>query len=127
MAREIVFEKNMMIVSETDQKGIIKFANRDFCEIAGYEFEEIIGEPHNILRHEDMPKDAFKDLWTTIKAGKIWKGTVKNKTKKGDFYWVNATVFENKNEAGEIRYISVRVKPTQEEITQAEKIYKTMV
>lgn len=126
MEKEIVFEKNMMIVSETDQKGILKFANRDFCEIAGYKFDEIIGKPHNILRHKDMPKAAFNDLWTTIKAGKIWKGIVKNRTKKGDYYWVNATVFENKNESGEIRYISVRVKPTKEEILHAIELYKTM-
>jgi len=116
-----------MIVSETDQEGIIKFANRDFCKIAGYEFDEIIGKPHNILRHKDMPKAAFEDLWSTIKAGKVWKGIVKNNTKNGDYYWVNATVFENKNESGEIRYISVRVKPTKEEIMNAIEFYKTIV
>jgi aerotaxis receptor len=127
MGKEIIFDKNMMIVSETDQEGIIKFANRDFCKIAGYEFDEIIGKPHNILRHKDMPKAAFEDLWSTIKAGKVWKGIVKNNTKNGDYYWVNATVFENKNESGEIRYISVRVKPTKEEIMNAIEFYKTIV
>ncbi len=127
MDREIIFDKNMMIVSETDQKGIIKFANRDFCKIAGYEFDEIMEKPHNILRHKDMPKAAFEDLWTTIKAGKVWKGIVKNRTKNGDYYWVHATVFENKNDSGETRYISVRVKPTQEEINQAVETYRHLI
>ncbi len=81
------------LVSETDEKGIILFANDDFCKIAGYDIDELIGQPHNIIRHKDMPKAAFKDLWETVKKGNIWTGYVKNRAKNGDFYWVYATVF----------------------------------
>ena len=124
--REIELNKKMMIVSETNEKGIITYANNDFCTIAGFSKEELIGKPHSLVRHQDMPKAAFEDLWKTVKAGKIWNGIVKNRTKNGGFYWVNATAYPSKTRNGEIRYISVRVKPTKEEIEKAEKLYKTM-
>ncbi|TLP35585.1 PAS domain-containing protein [Arcobacter arenosus] len=126
MNREVKLNKKTMIVSETDAKGIIIYANHDFCEIAGYTKEELIGQPHNYVRHPDMPKAAFKDLWETIQAGKIWNGIVKNKTKSGDYYWVNATAFPSKDVNGNLRYISVRVKPTDDEIKNAEELYKTL-
>lgn len=126
MSKEIKLNKNTMIVSETNEKGTVIYANNDFCNIAGYSKEELIGKPHNLVRHEDMPKVAFEDLWKTIKAGKIWKGIVKNKTKNGDFYWVNATAYPSKTKEGKIRYISVRVRPTDKEIEHAIKLYKTM-
>lgn len=124
--REIELNKKMMIVSETNEKGIITYANNDFCSIAGFSKEELIGKPHSLVRHQDMPKAAFEDLWKTVKAGKIWNGIVKNRTKNDGFYWVNATAYPSKTRNGEIRYISVRVKPTKEEIEKAEKLYKTM-
>ena len=126
MNEEIKLNKNTMIVSETDEKGIVVYANDDFCDIAGYTKEELIGKPHNIVRHEDMPKAAFEDLWKTIQSGKIWNGIVKNKTKSGDFYWVNATAYPSKTSNNELRYISVRVKPTQEEVSNAIKLYATL-
>ena len=115
-----------MIVSETDAKRNIIFANSDFCDIAGYTIEELIGKPHNIVRHKDMPKAAFEDLWKTVQDGKIWNGIVKNKTKNGGYYWVNATAYPSKNEKGELRYISVRIKPTDKEIEDAINLYKTL-
>lgn len=126
MSTEVKLAKEIMIVSETDSKGIIKYANTDFCKIAGYTQEELIGKPHSIVRHNDMPKAAFKDLWETIKCGNIWKGIVKNRTKNGDYYWVNATAYPSKCLDGEIRYISVRVMPTEEEIYSASELYKTL-
>ena len=126
MNKEIILTKDVMIVSETDEKGNILYANADFCKIAGFSREELIGKPHNIVRHPDMPKDAFGDLWKTINNGNIWKGIVKNKTKQGEFYWVNATVYPSKTVDGRKRYISVRVKPTQEEIDIATKLYLNM-
>ena len=126
MNGEVKLSKETMIVSETDSKGIIIYANEDFCKIAGYTKEELIGQPHNYVRHPDMPKAAFKDLWETVQAGKIWNGIVKNKTKSGEYYWVNATAFPSKDVNGNLRYISVRVKPTDEEIKNAEKLYKTL-
>lgn len=124
MSKEVFLEQETIIVSQTDEKGIIIFANADFCTISGYELEELVGNPHNMVRHKDMPKWAFEDLWKTIKSGKIWKGIVKNRTKEGGYYWVNATVFPSKSVDGSIRYISVRVKPTKEEIENAENLYK---
>jgi len=124
--KEIELPKDMMIESETNSKGEIVFANNDFCKIAGYSMEELIGKPHNIIRHQDMPKIAFRNLWETIQAGNIWKGIVKNKTKNGQYYWVNATAFPSKTPTGELRYISIRVKPTHQEIENAQKLYATL-
>lgn len=126
MSGEVILDKKTMIVSETDAKGIIVYANEDFCSIAGYTKDELIGKPHNVVRHHDMPKAAFKDLWETVQAGKVWKGIVKNKTKNGGYYWVNATAFPSKDSKGNLRYISVRVKPTSKEIKEAQEIYKTL-
>ena len=126
MDNEVKMPQEMIIVTETDAKGIIKFANEDFCKIAGYSLEELVGQPHNMVRHNEMPKAAFEDLWKTIQKGNIWKGIVKNKTKNGDYYWVNATAYPSKNPNGELRYISVRVKPTELEVSNAMKLYKTL-
>ncbi|MEA3353912.1 MAG: PAS domain-containing protein [Campylobacterota bacterium] len=127
MDSEVKLSKGIMIVSETDAKGNIIFANRDFCNISGYSREELIDKPHNIVRDPSMPKAAFEDLWRTIKSGATWTGIVKNKTKNGKYYWVNATVYSSKNDLEELIYISIRVKPTDQEILEAEKLYKTLV
>ena len=127
MEQEIFLDKGMIIVSETDSKGNILYANSDFCKICGFTKDELIGKVHNIVRHRDMPKAAFKDLWETIQAGKSWNGIVKNKTKDNNFYWVNATIFSSKDVNGNLRYISVRIKPTQEEIENAQTLYETLV
>lgn len=126
MNNETKMPEDMIIVTETDTKGIIKFANEDFCKIAGYKLEELVGNPHNMVRHNDMPKAAFADLWKTIQSGNVWKGIVKNKTKDGGYYWVNATAYPSKTSNGELRYISVRVKPTDMEISEAIKLYATL-
>lgn len=123
---EIDIDVNSMIVSETDDKGIITFANDDFVRYSGYKREELIGKPHNILRHSDMPKAAFADLWSTIKEGKTWNGFVKNRTKNGDFYWVYATASKVVAPDGSIRYISLRNKPTKQETEKYDALYKTM-
>ncbi|MGJ0352645.1 PAS domain-containing protein [Aliarcobacter cryaerophilus] len=122
--QEKSLEKNTIIVSQTNEKGEIIFANNDFCKIAGFSLDELIGKAHNTVRHSDMPKWAFEDLWRTLKSGKTWKGIVKNRTKDGGYYWVNATAFPSRNSDGTIRYVSVRVKPTKEEIEIAKKLYE---
>ncbi len=123
---EILLDSETIIVSETDKRGKIIYANEDFCKICGYSKDELIGKPHNIVRHPDMPKAAFADLWKTIKEGKVWSGIVKNLAKDGSYYWVNAKVYPTTSIDGEIRYVSVRVKPTEEEIENAQKLYKTL-
>ena len=124
--KEVKLSSDDMIVSETDVKGNIVFANEDFCKIAGYTLAELVGKPHSMVRHNDMPKAAFEDLWSTVKKGEVWNGIVKNKTKSGDYYWVNATAYPSKNASGELRYISVRVKPTDKEVEDAINLYKTL-
>ena len=126
MNSEVKMSEDMIIVSETDAKGNIIFANQDFCKIAGYTLDELIGKPHNMVRHSDMPKVAFEDLWKPIQAGNFWSGIVKNRTKEGNYYWVNATAYPSKKTNGEIRYISVRVKPTDKEVANAVALYATL-
>ncbi len=124
--KETVLSDNAFLVSETDAKGHIIFANEEFCKVAEYDEEELLGQPHNLIRHKDMPKAAFKDLWDTVKSGEVWQGYVKNKTKSGGYYWVYATVYPNINEDGEQCYMSCRRKPSKEEVTKHEALYKTM-
>ena len=124
--KETVLSDNAFLVSETDLEGNILFANKEFCDVAEYELDELIGKPHNIIRHKDMPKAAFKDLWETVKGNDVWQGYVKNKTKSNGFYWVYATIYPYLNENGEQCYISCRRKPSKEEVVKHEALYKTM-
>lgn len=124
---ERVLKEDDFLVSQTDDKGIILFANEDFCEIAGYTLAELVGKPHSIVRHPSMPKAAFKDLWSTVKNNKVWNGYVKNAIKGGGYYWVYATVFPRyDSKTQKTSYISCRRKPSVKEIRDAEKLYKTM-
>ena len=123
---ETILSENAFLVSETDAKGIILFANEQFCKVAEYSPDELIGKPHSCVRHPDMPKAAFKDLWDTVKKGDVWQGFVKNKTATGGFYWVFATVYPYKNEEGQQCYMSIRRKPSREDVTKYGNLYKTM-
>ena len=87
---EIPLRDDIMIVSMTDLKGIITYVNKDFLEVSGFTEEELIGKNHNIVRHPDMPVEAFQDLWDVLKAGRPWNGFVKNRCKNGDYYWIEA-------------------------------------
>lgn len=90
--KEIEVPKNELIVSRTDLQGKITYANELFAKISGYKPQELIGKSHNIIRHPDMPKSPFKEMWETIVKGETWSGYVKNRTKEGRFYWVFAEV-----------------------------------
>ncbi|OCL84916.1 PAS domain-containing protein [Arcobacter porcinus] len=127
MRKETILEENTFLVSETDEKGIIKFANSDFCTIAEYSLNELIGKPHNIVRDKDMPKAAFRSLWETVQKGEIWTGYVKNATKSGGFYWVFATVYPFIACDGSKGYLSCRRKASKEEIKKYEKIYAKLL
>ena len=124
--KETVLSDDAFLVSETDAKGIIQFANDDFCKVAEFTVEELMGKPHNVVRHPDMPKAAFKDLWETVKKGEIWTGYVKNATKSGGYYWVYATVFPFESCDGSKGYLSCRRKASVQEIQKAEALYKTL-
>ncbi|MDT8338929.1 MAG: PAS domain-containing protein [Sulfurimonas sp.] len=125
--QEYVLKNDDFLVSQTDAKGIIIFANDDFCKVAGYTIDELVGKPHNVVRHPDMPKAAFKDLWETVKSDKVWSGYVKNRTKDGGFYWVFATVYPMYDTTREEQtYLSCRRKPSKQEIEEAEALYKTL-
>lgn len=125
--KEHVLNDKDFLVSQTDARGTILFANNDFCKIAGYSIQELVGQPHNIVRHPDMPRAAFQSLWDTVKEGKVWDGYVKNRTKDGGYYWVYATVYPMYDETRkENTYLSCRRKPSILEIQEAEKLYKTL-
>ena len=123
---EIILENGDFLVSETDEKGIIKFANDDFCKYAGYTIDELIGNPHSIVRHPDMPKAAFKDLWKTVQSGNRWRGFVKNAAKNGGYYWVYATVYPFTSCDGTRGFISCRKKISADEAIEYTALYKTM-
>ena len=126
ISNELILDDKSFLVSSTDERGIIQFANDEFCEYAEYTLEELVGQPHNLVRHQDMPKAAFKDLWETVQSGNRWRGFVKNKTKNGRFYWVFATVFPFTASDGMKGYISCRRKASRKEVEKYEALYKTM-
>jgi aerotaxis receptor len=123
-------EKNIsdgvIIISETDPKGITTFVDQDFVAISGYSEEELLGKSHNIVRHPDMPPAAFADLWSTIKQGKPWNGIVKNRCKNGDYYWVEANVTPIVHDGRITGYISVRTKPARRQVEAAAALYQKM-
>ncbi|MBI3444784.1 MAG: Tar ligand binding domain-containing protein [Magnetospirillum sp.] len=122
--REVELNDGDMLVSRTDPGGRITFVNKAFIDISGFTEQELLGSPHNLVRHPHMPKEAFADLWAAIKAGRPWEGFVKNRCKNGDHYWVRDNVtpyMENGQIAG---FISIRAKPTRSQVAEAERAYE---
>ncbi|MGM0534180.1 MAG: PAS domain-containing protein [Campylobacterota bacterium] len=120
---EVTFDSGV-IISETDLDGIITYANRKFAEISGYSQSELKGQPHSILRHPDMPKAAFEDMWSTIKNEEEWNGFVKNLRKDGKYYWVKTFVKPSYDKEGNLKgYIAARKIPRRDEIMAASKQY----
>ncbi|MBE9591531.1 PAS domain-containing protein [Moraxella sp. K127] len=115
-----------LIVSRTDLNGVLTHVNDAFVEISGYTEDELIGKPQHILRHPDMPKAAYADLWKTVKEGKKWHGYVKNLCKDGSHYWVYATVVPNVRRGQTVGYTSVRRKPSRSKIEETAAQYLTM-
>ena len=120
---EVPFPKGTILVSKTNRKGIITYANPAFVAISGFTEDELIGKNHNLVRHPDMPPEAFKDLWATVQAGQTWTGFVKNRAKNGDYYWVRANVTPVPMANGDIEYMSVRTEPSEDEKRTAERLY----
>ena len=123
---ETKLREDQYLISRTDTKGRIVYANPAFVEVSGFSREELIGKAHNIVRHPDMPPAAYEDLWDTLQAGESWLGVVKNRRKDGGFYWVlaNATPIVENGEV--VAYSSVRVRPSEEQVEMAEELYARM-
>lgn len=125
---EVSLSDDEFIVSKTDTKGIITYVNRTFMSISGYSEPELLGIQHNIIRHPDMPRGAFKLLWNTLQGGNEFFGYVKNMCKDGSYYWVFANVTPDYDDKGQLRgYYSVRRKPNQEAIQTVIPVYKQML
>ncbi len=116
-----------VIISETDLKGVITFANRKFCEISGYNIDELVGQAHNIIRHPDMPRIAFATMWETIQRGETWRGLVKNLRKDGLYYWVETEISSVKNDQDiTIGYIAARKPASLSNIEDAVEEYRKL-
>ncbi len=124
---EYLFEGDV-IISQTDLKSTITYANRAFCTISGYSKEELIGQPHNIIRHPDMPKGVFAKMWETISGGQAWNGLVKNLRKDGKFYWVDTEILPIRDDNDEITgFIAARKEASRKNINETAQTYKKML
>jgi len=123
---EWFFSSDEYILSETDEKGLIIYANDIFCEMAGYTLDELIGQPHNIIRHQDMPRIAFKGLWDDIQTKGFWTGIVKNLRKDSGYYWVHATVMRRMHADGSVTYLSVRRVPDRATVDACVTLYSEL-
>ncbi|HJV52390.1 PAS domain-containing methyl-accepting chemotaxis protein [Noviherbaspirillum sp.] len=123
---EYLLRDGLAIVSKTDIKGKITYINPYFIEVSGFTEDELLGAPHNLVRHPDMPPEAFADLWETLKAGIPWTGLVKNRRKNGDFYWVQANVTPVHEDGRIVGYMSVRTKPSRQQVEAATALYEKM-
>ena len=124
--QEYAFPKGETLVSTTDLKGRILYCNPMFIEVSGYEKEELLGQPHNMIRHPDMPEEAFRDMWETVASGVPWSAAVKNRRKDGSFYWVMANVTPLMQGDQPTGYMSVRTEASREQINAADALYRQM-
>ncbi|TGJ98337.1 methyl-accepting chemotaxis protein [Leptospira langatensis] len=125
--QERVMRDGTTLVSMTDLKGKVTYANKEFLEIAGLTQDEIIGKPHNIVRHPDIPRSVFKDFWETIQSGQPWRGIVKNRSNNGDYYWVDANVAPKVENGSIVGFMSVRRVPSRQHIENASSLYKDII
>lgn len=124
---ETRFPTGELIVSQTDRDGMITTCNEAFVIMSGFTKEELIGAPHAILRHPDMPRAAYQDLWSTVQQGKRWSGYVKNLRADGGYYWVYATVIPKVRNGQILGHTSVRREPSRDKVAEMEKLYAEMV
>lgn len=125
--REYDYPASQMLVSTTDAQGRITHCNDAFVQVSGYSYAELMGQPHNLIRHPDMPEEAFKDMWATIGRGRPWTGIVKNRRIDGDHYWVEANVTPIVENGKPVGYMSVRFKPSREQVRAAEALYVRVI
>jgi aerotaxis receptor len=122
--REYAFPANATLMSVTDEQSYIQYANSAFIGVSGYEPGELMGQPHNLVRHPDMPPEAFADMWATLKAGQSWTALVKNRRKDGDHYWVRANAAPMVRNGRLRGYISVRTQPPAKEVEEVAALYQ---
>ncbi len=122
---EVLYD-DLYLLSETDEKGIVEYASDSFLKIANMTRDDLIGQPHNVVRHPDMPRAAFKSLWDDVQSKGFWTGYVKNARKGGGHYWVYATVLRSVDKSGNTKYVSIRIKPSREDIKKALELYATL-
>jgi len=122
---EVLYD-DLYLLSETDEKGIVEYASDSFLKIANMTRDDLIGQPHNVVRHPDMPRAAFKSLWDDVQSKGFWTGYVKNARKGGGHYWVYATVLRSIDKSGKTKYVSIRIKPSREDIKKALELYATL-
>jgi aerotaxis receptor len=123
---EYVIKEGQSIVSKTDTKGRITYVNPTFVEVSGFSEAELLGKAHNMVRHPDMPPEAFADMWLTLQAGQPWTGMVKNRRKNGDYYWVVANVVPVKENGATVGYMSVRTRPRRDQVVAADALYRRL-
>jgi aerotaxis receptor len=124
--REYPFPKGQTLVSTTDLKGRITYCNKAFVTVSGFESAELLGQPHNMIRHPDMPEEAFRDMWATIASGRPWSAPVKNRRKDGSYYWVMANATPLMDGDSATGYMSVRTEATRAQIEAAQALYALM-
>ncbi|SBS27029.1 Aerotaxis receptor [Marinomonas aquimarina] len=127
LEKEVVLKDDDLIVSKTDKKGKITYANRSFMQVSGYSEQMLLGEPHNLIRHSDMPRGAFRLMWKMLQNGEEFFAFVKNRCLDGSYYWVFANVTADLDEHGEAQgYFSVRRKPPRSALPTCEELYRNM-
>jgi len=125
---EYQFDKEGVLVSQTDTEGIITYVNQKFRDVSGYSYEELVGKPHSIVRHPDMPHVTFAKMWDTIKSGQVFNGTIKNMRKDGRYYWVDLEILPIKDEAGNITTYMAAARPaSRKDIEENEELYNRML
>ncbi|WP_235936923.1 PAS domain-containing protein [Vreelandella azerica] len=125
--QEYRLEEDDVLISRSDLNGVITFANPALIAVSGYSHAELIGAPHSLMRHPDMPSGLFEDMWKTLKAGHTWQGILKNRCKNGSFYWVQATVAPLRDADRVVGYTSVRRRASEKDIRRAERVYAAML
>ncbi|MGO4998654.1 methyl-accepting chemotaxis protein [Oceanisphaera sp. W20_SRM_FM3] len=124
--RNVELQDGVNILSTTSPSSHITYMNHSFVELSGYKEQELKGQPHNIIRHPDMPASVFKHMWATLKSGHSWMGVVKNRCKNGDYYWVNAFVTPIRHQGEVVEFQSVRTKPEPQQVVDAERLYQQL-
>jgi aerotaxis receptor len=125
---EFVFDLEGALVSQTDLEGNILYANKNFREVSGYTLDELMHQPHSIVRHPDMPRATFVKMWDTIQSGQVFNGIIKNMRKDGTYYWVYLEILPIKEEDGTLsNYMAVARAPSRKDIEENEEIYKRVL